>query len=152
MLLYFDSPEGMDLANLKQVYQESLEFGKMFSSTQNFYDYWLYDFFSHPGAICAVWEENGIYVSVVCLEPYKDGVLITGLETLPAQRNMGMAGRLLSAVLSRLDGITLYSHIQRRNVPSLRLHKSCGFVFYTDHAVFLDGSVSCNYDTYILQM
>lgn len=155
MLLYFESPEQLDLTQLLCVYRESLESGDLFSSTQEFYDYWSCGFFSQTGVSCAVWEEDGVYISAMCLEPYRDGLLVTALETRPEERGRGMAGKLISAVLQRLksdDDLKIYSHIQRRNIPSLRLHKSCGFSFCSDHAVFLDGSISRNYDTYLLKV
>lgn len=155
MLLYFTSPVGLDITQLMRVYRESLDSGDLFSSLQDFYEYWLQDFFSLKGAVCAVWEENGEYVSAMRLEPYQDGFLVTGLETLPERRQQGMSGKLMSALLQRLKSdavIKLYSHIRRKNVPSLRLHKSNGFIRYSDHAVFLDGSISRNYDTYILEI
>ena len=155
MLLYFASPVGLDLEQLMCVYRESLDRGELFSSLQDFYTYWLQDFFSVEGTACAVWEEEAEYVSVLRLEPYRDGFLVTGLETRPERRQQGMADKLISAVLQRLkvDGHwKLYSHVHRNNLPSLRLHKTHGFFLYSDHAVFLDGSISRNYDTYMLKI
>ena len=34
-----------------------------------------------------------------------------------------------------------YSHVDKRNTPSLRLHEKLGFEISLDHAVYVDGSV-----------
>lgn len=159
MLLLFDSPGCLDMNQMTKVYRESIEkergfdFGYGSQPLQDFEDYWRYEFFSVLGASCAVWELDGNYVSVLRLEPYRDGLLITGLETAPEYRSKGMATNLLSDVIQRLKaagGGRLYSHVERRNKPSVCVHKSCGFCLLTDHAVFLDGSVSQSYDTYVI--
>ena len=101
-------------------------------------------FFPTPGALCCIWEENGHYVSALRLEPYRDGLLLTALETAPAHRGSGYAAALIRAVQNHLvqDGaVKLYSHVSKRNAPSLRTHEKCGFRIVSDHAVYLSGSV-----------
>ncbi len=44
----------------------------------------------------------------------------------------------------------IYSHIARDNIASVRLHRSCGFEKLLDHAVYVDGSVTHNCCTYLL--
>lgn len=159
-MLLFNSPAGLDVSQLSYVYRESIEkdrFGyrRFHQPLQDFEDYWRYEFFSVPGASCAVLELDGNYMSVLRLEPYRDGLLITGLETAPEHRSKGMATNLLSGVIQRLKaagGSRLYSHIERRNKPSVCVHRSCGFCLLLDYAVFLDGSVSQKYDTYVLDI
>lgn len=155
MLLFFESADDLDLAQLSRIYKESLGNGSSFKSTQDFYNYFQYDFFSISNTACAVWEENGEYISALRLEPYHGGLLITGIETLPEQRGNGIAGKLMRAVLEHLKstGIRrIYSHIHSKNIPSIRLHRDCGFSLAFDYAVFLDGSVSQWYDTYELKI
>ena len=154
MLLFFESADGLDLAQLRRIYKESLGNGSSFKSTQDFYNYFQYDFFSVSNTACAVWEENGEYISALRLEPYRDGLLITGIETLPEQRRKGMASKLMRAVVEHMKSTgtrRLYSHVHRKNTSSIRLHTACGFGLAFDHAVFLDGSVSQCYDTYELK-
>ena len=98
-------------------------------------------FFRIPGSVLAVWEENGTYVSALRLEPYKDGLLLNALETAPIHRKKGYAARLIRAVQENMGNVKIYSHVNKRNVPSLKTHESCGFRVISDCAVFLSGSV-----------
>ena len=107
---------------------------------ENLYHYLQECFFRIPGAVYAVWEEGGSYVSALRAEPYRDGALINTLETAPDQRGRGFASRLLGAVLDTLDG-PVYSHVAKDNIPSLKLHQKLGFERIQDNAVYLDGSV-----------
>ena len=107
---------------------------------ENLYRYLQECFFRIPGAVYAVWEEGGSYVSALRAEPYRDGALINALETAPDQRGRGFAFRLLGAVLDTLDG-PVYSHVAKDNIPSLKLHQKLGFERIQENAVYLDGSV-----------
>ena len=98
-------------------------------------------FFRTPGAVLAVWEEDGIYVSALRLEPYKDGLLLNALETAPIHRKKGYAAGLIRAVQENLGNVKIYSHVNKRNIPSLKTHEACGFRVISDCAVFLSGSV-----------
>ena len=107
---------------------------------EDFYRYLRECFFRTPGAVYAVWEEGGSYVSALRLEPYRDGVLVTALETAPGHRRKGYASRLLGAVLGTLDG-PVYSHVVKCNLPSLALHERLGFRRMQESALYLDGSL-----------
>ena len=98
-------------------------------------------FFRTPGAVLAVWEEKGIYVSALRLEPYKDGLLLNALETAPAHRKKGYAAGLIRAVQENRGTVKIYSHVNKRNMASLKTHEACGFRVISDCAVFLSGSV-----------
>lgn len=96
------------------------------------------------GGACAVWIHEGVYVSALRLELYRDGYLITGLETAQGQRGKGFATKLITGVaieLTAQNTKALYAHVKRSNRASLRVHDKCGFITILDHAVFLDGSV-----------
>ena len=108
---------------------------------QDFYQYLREVFFPTAGAVYAVWEENGTYITALRLEPYRDGLLLTALETAPEYRRRGYAQKLIEAVLEELPGEKLYSHVSKTNAASLRTHISCGFQKILDHAAYLDGSV-----------
>lgn len=114
---------------------------------QDFYQYLDQIFFRTPGAVYAVWEEAGIYVSALRLEPYRDGLLLEALETRPDRRRQGFAGALVQAVLARMGDAKIYSHVDKRNLASLRTHESCGFRKILDYAVYADGSVLPHMDT-----
>lgn len=108
---------------------------------QDFYQYLRECFFATPGAVYAIWEEQGKYVSAVRWEPFADGVLISALETAPECRGKGCATMLLEHVLAMLEG-PVYSHVGKRNNPSLAVHRKCGFEIIGDRARYLDGSVN----------
>lgn len=109
---------------------------------QDFYGY-LHDvFFSTEGAVYAVWEIGGQYVSALRLEPYRDGLLLAALETKPSERGRGYAKALVRQVLREKGGEVIYSHVSHKNTPSIRVHQACGFEKISDTAVYLDGSVN----------
>lgn len=122
--------------------QEQLELSK-----QAFRCYLEADFFSKPGAVYAVWEAGGKYVSALRLEPNRDGLLMEALETIPAQRQKGYAAALIQAVqdwLGKQGTVKIYSHVSKRNAASLATHARCGFRRLLDHTVRIDGSVNPN--------
>lgn len=111
----------------------------------DFYRYVSQCFFKTPGAVYAVWEADGQYVSALRLEPYRDGLLLEALETAPTQRRKGYAAALIQAVqaeLTRQARAKVYSHVEKRNIPSLKTHESCGFGIIADYAACVDGTVS----------
>lgn len=122
---------------------------------QDFYQYLVQCFFTVDGAVYAMWEQDGRYASALRLEPYQDGLLLSALETAPDRRRQGYACQLLGAVqawLSQHGAIKVYSHVSRKNDASQRSHRSCGFTKIMDHAVYADGSVLTNSDTYLFEV
>lgn len=107
----------------------------------------IYDFFEGKDSIYALWVPDNVYASAVRVERYRDGFLISGLETVPSMRQRGYAKALLSEVLQHLECERIYSHVERDNQASLAVHKFCGFEKIKDGAVFLDGSASSSYVT-----
>ena len=145
MAVYLQSNtiDGAEFAHLS-VHQQILE------GEQRHYAF-LKEFFQMPGSYCAVWAPEGQYEAALRTEPYKDGYLIEAVETRPESRRKGYAKSLLQQVLAWLEAqgvTTVYSHIDRRNTASVRLHRSCGFEVILDHAVYIDGSVDRQADTY----
>lgn len=115
----------------------------MLRAEQAFYQYLAEGFFSVPGAVYAIWQEQGVYISALRLEPYEDGLLLEALETAPAQRRQGYAERLIRAVQGEFPQ-KIYSHVSKKNLPSLAVHKKCGFRQVLDYAKYIDGSVARN--------
>ena len=117
---------------------------------EDFYAY-LHDcFFTHPGAVYCIWEENGQYISALRLEPYRDGLLLEALETAPDCRQRGYALRLIQEVQRLLEGqgsVRIYSHVSRNNTASMKTHRKCGFEKHLDYAAYIDGSVDRRADT-----
>lgn len=110
-----------------------------------FYQYLREVFFPVDGAVYALWEENGEYRSALRLEPYRDGLLIEGLETHPDYRKMGYGKKLIQSVQCALRDqgpVVLYSHIGKRNIASVKTHLACGFQRISEQAVYIDGSVT----------
>lgn len=139
-----------NLENGAQFWPEEPEGRRLQLAEQGFYQYLQEDFFRTPGAVYAVWQENGEYVSALRLEPYQDGLLLEALETAPNKRRMGYAKKLIQAVLIYLKcrGVgKVYSHVGKRNTASQAAHAACGFQKALDYAVYVDGSVSRRSDT-----
>lgn len=157
MLLLADSLRKLSFQKLMEVYREgNRENGAAIApeetaerqtelAEQNFYDYLRNDFFTRRGAVYAVWEERGSYVSALRLEPYRDGLLLEALETKPSERRKGYAAGLVKHMLSQLreqGTVRVYSHVSKQNLPSLKTHEACGFRIFSDCAAYVDGSVN----------
>ena len=109
-------------------------------------------FFRQKEAAVYVLAEDGIYLSALRLEAYRDGVLLQSLETRPDRRRQGHADRLIRQVLAMLPGGTrVYSHVDRRNGASEGVHLGCGFERQLEFAVLLDGTVTTQYRTFYLE-
>lgn len=121
----------------------------LLEAEQEFYDYLRQVFFPTPGAVYAVWERGGNYTAALRLEPYRDGLLLEGLETAPELRRRGYANALVEAVLREFSGCRIYSHVAKSNVPSRNLHEKLGFRKVADHAVYINGSVNTRCVTYL---
>ena len=85
------------------------------------------------------------------MEPFEDGYLLEALETDPAYRKMGYAKKLIQAVIECNQRCKIYSHVHKRNYPSLATHEACGFTIYQDFARYISGTISCNAYTLVLQ-
>jgi len=152
----------LDFGALADVYQESiLQDGErnypnlsyaeqQLEARQDLYNYLREVFFQTTGAICVVLEEKGIMYCSGRVEPYRDGMLISALETAPDYRRRGFAKILLSQIVEHIQekNLPLYSHIYKNNNASRRLHLACGFTVFENYATFLDGTVSHQAQTY----
>ncbi len=124
-------------------YRNEHEAQQLLMAEQDLYSY-LKEFYKMQGAYCAVWQEGDMYISALRIEPFRDGLLLSGLETIPHMRRRGYGLQLVKAVLEDIRSRTtlpVYSHIDKSNVASLFLHEKAGFVRIYDQATFLDGSV-----------
>ena len=128
----------LNFSQLMEVYIEGTR--GLLQAEQDFYQYLREVFFVTPGAVYAIWQENGRYVSALRLEPYKDGLLLAALETAPEHRRKGYAEALIHSILPGRGKV--YSHVHKRNKPSLRIHEKCGFQRVSETAAYLDGSVN----------
>ena len=109
---------------------------------QDFYQYLQQVFFKTRDAAYYIWEENGKYVSALRLEPYRDGLLLEAMETHPEMRQKGYAAKLMLETIPFAKDMPLYSHVSKKNIPSLRTHEKCGFKRILEYAVYADGSVN----------
>ena len=113
----------------------------------DFYRYLNDIFFRIADAFYAVLESNNHYLAALRMEPYRDGWILCALETTPSERNRGHAAELINSVKNHLleDGdAKIYSHVSKRNLASLAVHRKCGFKILLDYAAYLDGSVLHN--------
>lgn len=151
MLLLIRSMKELRFGKLVQVYDESCA---TLDARSDFYEYLRQVFFKTPGAVYCVWQEGDSYTSALRLEPYRDGWILTGLETGTPFRGQGFAKTLLRAVISwrgQRGRFRLYSHIDRGNGPSIAVHERVGFRKIAGYAVFLDGSATNMAGTYLYE-
>ncbi len=153
----------LDFRQLMDVYEEgNLENAEEFfphvpkeqgilMAEQNFHQYLRECFFKTEGARYYVCSENDRYISALRLEPYRDGLLLEALETRPDARKKGYAEALVKAVLEQVGTVKVYSHVHKKNIPSLKVHEKCGFFRILEHAVYADGSVYSNCCTFCSQ-
>lgn len=154
MLLIIDKLKNLSFSRLMAVYEEGnqenaaefwpdMEEGqRILRAEQEFHQYLREIFFPTEGAVYCIWEERGQYVSALRLEPYRDGLLLEALETVPMERKNGYATRLIAAVQEAYPNVKIYSHVHKRNIPSLKIHEKCGFQRIAENAVYADGSVT----------
>lgn len=119
-----------------------------------FYDDLLL-FLRERGNLCGVWVCDMRYTACVRAEPYKDGCLLTCLETAPDCRRCGFAYSLITALLRYLaqQGYRrAYVHVAKKNQASIRLHQKAGFCVISDSACLIDGTVSQNYFTLVKEL
>lgn len=159
MLVLANNLREISFAQLMAIYEEgNLENGKLMHpdlpesqqlmyAEQAFYQYLVEVFFPVPGAVYALWIEEGRYCSALRLEPYEDGLLLEALETVPRYRRQGYAEKLMRAVQAAFPQ-KIYSHVNKRNKASLAIHEKCGFRQVLEHARYIDGSVSRNAVTF----
>ena len=163
MLMLVHRMGSLDYRALMQIYEDSnRDNGKEFYpqepaarqlelAEQDFYSYLIQTFFRTPGAFYALWQPDGVPVSALRLEPYKDGLLLSALETAPNCRRRGYAQALIRAVLDQIDCKRIYSHVGKRNRASLTVHEHCGFRRVSECALYLDGSANDRCCTLLLE-
>ena len=147
MLFLARSLRELQFSQLMEVYIEgNLEKAEdglsLLEAEQAFYQYLKEDFFTVSGAVYYVWMEQGRYVSALRLEPYKDGLLLEGLETAPEQRRKGYAEALIRGMLAVEQTRPIYSHVDKNNTASLAVHERCGFRRAAGYAAYIDGSIN----------
>ena len=152
MLSLITAMKDLPLEQLLSIYQDSLsDKNQQHVAQWDFLEYLREDFFP-SGGIYALWKEDNTYTSAVRILPWKDGVLLAGLETAPELRRRGCARSLVQAVCANLleaGSSPIYAHIAKRNHPSRMLHQSCGFSVISDTGTLLDGTVSSKYITVV---
>lgn len=124
---------------------------QIIQAQQDFYAYLQKDFFCKEGDLYCIWEENGSYICALRLEQYQDGLLLEALETRPEYRRKGYAEKLIRAVQHQYCDQKIYSHISHNNIPSLSVHRKCGFEKILDHARYVDGSVNAFCGTFLYE-
>lgn len=128
--------------NGQEFWPELSDGEQLLRAEQEFYQYLQQVFFKTEGACYCLWEADGRIVSALRLEPYRDGLLLEALETAPDHRHKGYATALIRAVQAQLGKCKIYSHVGKRNIPSLNAHLACGFRRISEQAVYADGSVN----------
>lgn len=128
----------------REDYPDLSEYRQLINAEQDHFQYLREVFFTTENAFCAAWRLGDRYAAALRAEPYRDGYLITALETAPEARGKGYATALVEATLPYIETLgsrSIYAHVSKDNAQSLAVHKSCGFEIMLDHAVYIDGSV-----------
>ncbi len=163
MLQIFEKLGQLRFGELMEVYSESVaENGaelypnlsvpeQNVQAQQDFYAFLQEGFFCKEGDVYCIWQEAGRYVCALRLEQYQDGLLLEALETRPEYRRKGYAEKLIRAVQLEYSDWKIYSHISHKNLPSLCLHRKCGFEKILDYARYVDGSVNPHCGTFLYE-
>lgn len=141
MLKLIYSMAELDVEQLLHLYEE------WNIDEEDYLDFLRNDFFCQKDAFFAVWSPQGQYKAALRVEPYSDGLLIAALSTAPNERRKGYGYLLVTEALKHLSILpykVVYSHINKKNIPSIELHKKCGFQLYLDSARYIDGTVTQN--------
>ena len=144
-----------NLANCKSFYSDLTADEQLKKAETVFLSYLREDFFRQKNAVYAIWVVDGVYRSALRLEPYKDGLLLQALETAPDARRTGCAYKLMEAVIAFLRTTQwrrVYSHIEKRNTPSIGVHRKCGFKQISDSATYIDGTVTQSSATFCIEL
>lgn len=166
MKMIIHSLSELDMRKLIHVYEETIRLSglqryshlalnrQILEAEQDFY-YFVENFFRIKDSFYAVSESDDQYVSALRMEPYRDGFLLTGLETKPDCRGKGYASDLIRYALdylSNYDCHKVYSHIYHNNALSVNVHLDAGFRKQSDSAIFLDGTASSCAGTYVIEL
>lgn len=143
----------LDLSQFYRVYRETVAknaalVGLRLAEKEIYDD--LSIFLDARDAVCCLWRVEGRYVCCVRREAYRDGFLLTCLETAPEERRKGYASLLLSAVIARekeVGRVPAYVHVHKHNKASIALHTELGFRVIADVARLVDGTVSTSFYT-----
>ena len=159
MLKIVKSLSDLDIEKLLVLYHEDMillgqehffnhsPFDMIRAAEDSFITYLREDFFKQKDSLYAIWNVQDEYKAALRLQQYNDGLMLDALMTATEERRKGYAINLLSAVQEYLSSMSygvLYSHIDKRNIASLELHKKCGFRCLRDSARYLDGTVTHN--------
>lgn len=162
MLTIITRSEDLPFSSLMEVYEQSNRTHgankyphrdaneQLALAEQDLYEY-LHDSLLNKTAIVALWSSEGRCVAALRLEQYRDGLLLTSMETRPIDRKKGYATELVRAVVAAFVDQKIYSHIYSSNHASVALHEKCGFCRIASFAEFLDGSISNQAYTYLYQ-
>ena len=127
----------------KAEYPQYPENIQILNAEQDLYDYLRNVHLCQLKASVCFWRCGEELVSVLRLEAYNDGLLLSGLETAPGHRQKGYGKLLLQQACRDADEgcLPIYSHVFSNNTVSMKLHLDCGFVVVEERAVLLDGSI-----------
>ena len=142
MLKIVTTIDELHIEELLRVYQEDI-----LESENSFISYLREDFFHQKGSFYALWVVSGQYKAALRMEPYNDGLLLEALCTVPSERRKGYGYLLVAEVLKYLMIFpykVVYSHIDKKNIASLKLHRKCGFRLFSEFARYIDGTVTQN--------
>lgn len=85
-----------------------------------------------------LWEDAGEWVSALRLTKLDGFYYLEALETAPEHRKKGYGAKLMQAVaeyLQKHGPVVIRDNVSKKNVPSLELHKKCGFIIEAENGI-----------------
>lgn len=147
MLRIVDRIGSLDMSKLEAVYEQTIIQKRI---DPDVFISGLYDFFQTRDAMVCILEDELNYLSALRLEPYRNGCLISWLETQKTLRGNGYATTLVDEVIrwcADRQMLPVYAHVHKSNLASVRVFENAGFLITGKPAVFLDGSVYTSFHT-----
>ena len=163
MVSVIDEIDKLDFLKICDVYKDDLErkrkirhrlIAKSEGATlvkQEYLRYLEDVFFGQYNGKLFVYQDYDRYLSAVCIEPFKDGLLLDSLVTVPEARRRGYAKKLIDYALDYCKTRPVYAHIHYNNKASRLLHEKIGFSLLCEYAHMLDGSIRNDHFTYIVK-
>jgi ribosomal protein S18 acetylase RimI-like enzyme len=132
-----------DAAQWMAVYREGNQenadyFRRTLAQEEENFAAFLREFLENPENTYYIWEENSQWLAALRLSRQEDFYYLEALETAPDHRRKGYGKTLLRAVCEKLEEsgpVTIRDTVSKRNLPSLRTHRACGFAIEQDPAM-----------------
>lgn len=130
-------PEGC-LDNARWNYPDREDLSEAIREQELGFVAFLKEFLEEPRNRYFVWEEDEQWVSALRLTKLDGFYYLEALETAPEHRKKGYGAKLMQAVaeyLQKHGPVVIRDNVSKKNVPSLELHKKCGFIIEAENGI-----------------